>query len=101
MRLVVLDYETFYSDSYTLSTATTESYIRDPRFEAHGAAIKWQHNIPAKWYPEKELRFILAQEDWSDVLLVAQVAICAVLVTSSLRGVTRPSECAKGWRVPA
>src|SRR5215831_3247811 len=27
--------------------------------------------------------------------------ICEKLVTSSVRGVTRPSECAKGWRVPA
>src|SRR5215471_6863042 len=27
--------------------------------------------------------------------------ICEKLVTSSVRGVTRPSECARGWRVPA
>jgi hypothetical protein len=74
MRIVVIDFETYFADDYTLSKMTTESYIRDPRFEVHGAAIKWQHNIPAKWYDEPELRFVLKQEDWSDVLLVAHHA---------------------------
>lgn len=49
---------------------STESYLRDPRFHAHGAAIKWQHNIPARWYTEPELRHILKTEDWSDVWLI-------------------------------
>lgn len=71
MRLVVIDYETLYGDDYTLSKMTTESYIRDPRFCAHGAAIKWQHNIPARWYNEPELRHVLKIEDWSDVWLIA------------------------------
>ena len=53
---VVLDFESFYSDDFTLSKSTTEAYIRDKRFEAHGAAIKWSPRHDAKWYPEKELR---------------------------------------------
>ena len=77
MRLVVLDAETFFrranteaDPSYTLSSMSTESYIRDPRFEAHGAAIKWSADTLARWYDERQLRFVLAQEDWSDTLLV-------------------------------
>lgn len=70
MRFVVLDYETRFSDDYSLSKMTTESYLRDPRFKAHGAAIKWQHNIPAKWYAESELKFIFDQEDWSDAFVI-------------------------------
>ena len=70
MRPVVLDLETYYGDDYTLSKMTTESYIRDPRFEAHGAAIKWDKNTSAVWYDQRELAYILKEEDWSDVFLI-------------------------------
>lgn len=70
MRIVVLDFESFYSDDYTLSKMSTEAYIRDPRFEAHGAAVKWSPDQPAVWYDEPQLRQVLKQQDWSDVLLV-------------------------------
>jgi DNA polymerase family A len=70
MRPVVLDLETFFGDDFTLSKMTTESYIRDPRFEAHGAAIKWDKNTSAQWYDQRELAYILKEEDWSDVFLI-------------------------------
>jgi hypothetical protein len=70
MNPVVIDYESFYSDDYTLSKMTTENYIRDPRFEAHGAAIKWSPNHNAKWYDEKELRYVLAEHDWTDSFVI-------------------------------
>jgi hypothetical protein len=69
--LVVLDFETFFADDYTLSRLSTEHYIRDERFQAHGAAIKWSPSVDARWYDEPQLRWVLAQEDWSDVALVA------------------------------
>lgn len=74
MRFVTLDFETYFDSDYTLKKMSTEAYIRDPRFEAHGAAIKWQHNIPARWYAEKELRQVLADEDWSDTFLISHHA---------------------------
>jgi DNA polymerase len=67
---IILDFESFYSDDYTLSKSTTEAYIRDKRFEAHGAAIKWSPRHEAKWYAEKELRYVLAEHDWSDSFLI-------------------------------
>lgn len=70
MNPIVIDFESFYSDDFTLSKLTTESYIRDPRFEAHGAAIKWSPNHNAKWYAEKELRYVLAEHDWSDSFVI-------------------------------
>jgi DNA polymerase len=70
MRPVVLDFESFYSDDYTLSKMTTESYIRDPRFEVHGAAIKWDAKTSAVWYDQRELAYILKEENWSDVFLI-------------------------------
>lgn len=70
MRPVVLDFETYFGDDYTLSKMTTEAYIRDPRFEAHGAAIKWDKATSAQWYDQRDLAYILKEEDWSDVFLI-------------------------------
>jgi hypothetical protein len=76
MRLVFFDCESFYDrkSGYSLSAMSTESYIRDPRFELHGAAIKWDRATSATWYDERELRHILKQEDWSDIFLVSHHA---------------------------
>ncbi len=48
--IITLDWETFYSDDYSLKKMTTEAYVRDPRFKAHGLAIKFD-DMPARWFP--------------------------------------------------
>lgn len=40
MKLVTLDFETFYSREYSLSRMTTQEYIDDERFEVIGVAVK-------------------------------------------------------------
>jgi hypothetical protein len=87
MRIVVLDFETYYDADYTLSKMTTESYIRDPRFEVHGAAIKWSGDHDAIWYDEPRLRQVLQTEDWSDVFLVHHHAHFDGLILSHHYGV--------------
>jgi hypothetical protein len=57
-------------DNYSISVMGTEKYIRDPRFKVHGAAIKWSASTNAQWYDERELRYVLKEEDWSDVFLI-------------------------------
>lgn len=74
MQVVVLDLETYFADDFTLSKMTTEEYIRDPRFIAHGAAIKWSANTAAQWYDEPRLRFVLKEHDWSDTFLISHHA---------------------------
>ncbi|MEO5368035.1 MAG: DNA polymerase [Magnetococcus sp. WYHC-3] len=51
MTIVTLDFETYYStrDGYTLKKLTTEEYVRDDRFRAHGAAISVDGAAPV-WY---------------------------------------------------
>jgi hypothetical protein len=87
MRLIALDLETEFSDTYTLSNMSTESYIRDPRFRAHGGAIKWSKDHAARWYNEPELRYVLGQEDWSDVFLICHHAAFDGLILSHHYGV--------------
>ena len=40
MAVITLDFETYYSQEFSLSKITTEEYIRDPRFEVIGVAVK-------------------------------------------------------------
>lgn len=40
MDIVTIDFETYYDKEFSLSKMTTESYIRDPRFEVIGVGIK-------------------------------------------------------------
>jgi DNA polymerase len=40
MSFVTLDFETYYAKDYSLTRLTTEEYIRDPRFEVIGVAMR-------------------------------------------------------------
>lgn len=54
MKLYALDFETYFDDEYTLKKLTTEEYVRDERFEAHGAAIVGKDI--RKWMTPRELK---------------------------------------------
>lgn len=70
MRIICADAETYFADDFTLSKMTTESYIRDKRFECHGWAVKWGPDHEPKWYDDRQARYIFAQEDWSDTAII-------------------------------
>lgn len=40
MKLITLDFETYYNVGFTLSSLTTEEYIRSPQFQVIGVGIK-------------------------------------------------------------
>jgi hypothetical protein len=48
VRSVVVDFETYYGDDFTLSKLTTEEYVRDPRFETILCGFK-VGAAPAYW----------------------------------------------------
>jgi DNA polymerase len=39
MKIITLDFETYYSQTFSLSKMTTEEYIRSPEFEVIGVAV--------------------------------------------------------------
>ena len=55
--IVVLDFETFHdtASKYTLKKMTTESYVRDPRFRAHGCAIRYPGTGRTRWFDREHL----------------------------------------------
>lgn len=46
--MLTLDFETFWSDTFSLSKMTTESYIRSPEFEIIGVCVKVDDG-PVEW----------------------------------------------------
>lgn len=88
MTPVVFDLECFYDprnvrgdvkadgspDPYTIKAMTTESYVRDKRWNIHGASIKWSKSTSATWYGPSDLDYVLKQHDWSDTFLISHHA---------------------------
>jgi len=62
VKLITLDYESFYSADYSLSKMTTEEYVRDPRFEAILVSIKVD-NAPTYWVPGPDIKRELQRLD--------------------------------------
>jgi len=70
---------------------TTESYVRDPRFEAHGVGIDWSKYPDAGttktiWYGPDELG-ILAEVDWANTAVVMHHAHFDGLILSHHFGI--------------
>lgn len=87
MQIIALDFETFFGQDFTLSKMTTESYIRDPRFEAHGAAVKLGPDQPAEWIDACFLQGFFDDMDWSDTAIIAHHAHFDGLILSHHYGV--------------
>lgn len=50
---VVIDFETYYDNEYSLKKITTEEYIRSDKFECIGVSVKIGQQ-PAEFYPREE-----------------------------------------------
>jgi len=71
MRLITLDFETYYDKEYSLSKMTTEEYINDPRFEAIGFGAKDGDGTEIwRTGDDEYIRAELAKLDWGDVGLI-------------------------------
>jgi hypothetical protein len=71
--LLTLDFESYFDAEYSLSKLTTESYVRDPRFEVLGVGVKWGRE-PAVWMEETDFRAWADRLDWSRVAVLAHHA---------------------------
>jgi len=77
MNLITLDFETYYTNKdLGFKTQTTEEYVRDPRFEVVGVAVK-VNNEPTQWCSDSldEIDLWLHQFDWDNSMVVAHNAM--------------------------
>ena len=72
MKTAVIDYESYWSKSHSLSKKTTEEYINSDEFEVIGFAIKIG-NEPTVWYTGDRdyLTKVLHSFDWANLAMVA------------------------------
>ena len=72
MDLITVDFETYYDKDYSLRKMTTESYIRDPRFEVIGVGVK-VNNGNTEWASgtHAEIKDYLHTFDWASSVLLA------------------------------
>jgi DNA polymerase family A len=54
MEIITLDFETYFSKEYTIHKMTTEEYVRDPRFEIHGCAVRDGTTGTTQWHNKED-----------------------------------------------
>lgn len=72
MDLITVDFETYYSQDFSLSKLTTEEYIRSRQFEVIGVAVK-VNNESTEWASgtEEQIKEYLQGFDWANSMVVA------------------------------
>jgi hypothetical protein len=93
VKILTIDFETFYSREFSLTKMTTEEYIRDPRFEVIGVAVQEDDGEPV-WFSGDAIATyqFLASYDWANSLALAHNAPFDGAILSWVFGI-KP----KGW----
>lgn len=76
MKIIVIDIETYYSQTYSLTKLTTEEYIRSPEFETIGVAVQVDSGKP-KWFSgtKGQIKKFLDSFDMHENMVVAHNAM--------------------------
>jgi DNA polymerase len=84
-----MDFETAWDRAtYTLSTKTTEEYVRDKRFKAWGCAYYYLDDLGGKptWVSHSDLPAFFASVDWSTTAALAHNAQFDVTILAWIYG---------------
>jgi DNA polymerase len=72
---LTLDFETYYSQEFSLTKMTTEEYIRSDQFEVIGVAVAVDDQEPVWFSGDREaMHQFLAQYDWENSVAIAHNA---------------------------
>ena len=93
MATLTIDFETYYSQEYSLTKMTTEEYIRSHDFEVIGVAVQVDDGEP-QWFSGTmaETELWLAEFDWGNNLALAHNAMFDAAILNWCFGI-KP----KGW----
>lgn len=87
-RIVTLDFETFYSGTYSLRNKdlNTSEYVRHPEFKAQCVGIKIDDE-PVAWYRDVDVESAIRRIDWSTSALLCHHTAFDGLILSHHYGV--------------
>ena len=71
MKLIVGDFETYWSQTHSLSKMSPIDYVMHPDTEVISLSLKIDDEPTRVWFGEAAIRKRLQAQDWSDVMLVA------------------------------
>ena len=93
MKIITLDFETYYSQTYSLSKMTTEEYVRGKEFEVIGVAVKDGDN-ETQWFSgtREQTKQFLETFDFKNNLALAHNAMFDASILSWYFGINP-----KGW----
>ena len=76
MNIITLDFETYYSQTYSLSKLTTEEYVRGKEFEVIGVSVK-VNDGETQWFSgtDADIKQFLESFDFDDNLALAHNAM--------------------------
>jgi DNA polymerase I-like protein with 3'-5' exonuclease and polymerase domains len=76
MNILTIDFETYYSQAYSLTKFTTEEYVRSDDFEVIGVSVQSNDDEP-QWFSgtQAETKEWLGQFDWDNSFALAHNAM--------------------------
>jgi 3'-5' exonuclease len=88
MRILTVDFETYYDRDYSLSKITTEEYVRSNLFETIGVAVKVDDE-ETRWVSgtDDEIREFLSQFEWGKSVALAHNAAFDMAILSWRYGI--------------
>ena len=93
MNILTVDFESYYSQEFSLTKMTNEEYVRSPEFEVIGVSVQIDDGKP-KWFTGDmiETAVFLMQFDWENSLALAHNAAFDASILTWVFGI-KP----KGW----
>lgn len=85
MRVLTLDFETYWSSDYTLTKMKTEAYVRDPRFQALCVGMRFDAGTIV-CVPMHQIKDVFARVPWHEVALVGQNTMFDAFILSHIYG---------------
>ena len=88
MNIITLDFETYYSQEFSLTKLTTEEYVRDERFQVIGVSIK-ENDGETEWFDAKnnDLVTVFNRYDFSNSFVLAHNSMFDSAILSWVYGV--------------
>lgn len=91
MLNLVVDFESYYANKYSLKHMNIMEYVNHPEFHVQGVATKiLGSEDPSEWIPEDDVEDYLQAQDWNDTAIICHHTDFDAYILSQVYGI-RPA----------